>query len=138
MTQGQKIRKNGPATAAAVLLVLVAVFYLVYAQLVEKPTEGAKQISVEIVFDEKTSRTAQIQTDAEYLKEALEEVGLIAGTESEYGFFITEVDGKEADSTKEEWWALSKDGQMLTTGVSDTPIHDQDHFELVFTVGFSG
>ena len=43
----------------------------------------------------------------------------------------------EADSTKEEWWCINDgNGEMLMTGVSETPIKDGDAYQLVFTVGY--
>ncbi len=62
------------------------------------------------------------KTEAEFLREALEEVDLIKGDESEYGLFVTEVYGIKADPEKRQWWKITRDGQDLMTGVDTTPI----------------
>ena len=42
-----------------------------------------------------------------------------------------EGEGKESAN---QWWAISKSGEMATTGVDTTPIADGDHFELTLSV----
>ena len=58
--------------------------------------------------------------------------------ESQYGLFVTTVDGESADSAKQEWWCFSKNGEMLSTGVDDTPIADGESYEITLTVGYDG
>lgn len=77
-----------------------------------------------------SSETFSLKTDAEYLRQALEEISLIQGAESSYGFFITTVNGVTADDAKREWWRLSKDGEELVTGVDTTPIQDGERYEI--------
>ena len=36
----------------------------------------------------------------------------------------------------QEWWKLTKDGEMVNTSADATPIADGDHFELTFMVGY--
>ena len=64
------------------------------------------------------------------------EQGLVNGTEGTYGLFITELNGVVANEAAQEWWCITKDGEMLNTGASDTPINDGDQFELTLTVGY--
>lgn len=97
---------------------------------------GAKEIGVTVVYADQTQDEFTIDTDAEYLRGALEQENLIAGDESEYGLFVTEVNGVKADDTKEEWWCFTQDGEALMTGVDSTPIADGDHFEITLTVGY--
>ena len=61
---------------------------------------------------------------------ALKEQNLIEGEQSEFGMFITVVDGIAADSSKNEYWSITKSGEILNTGADSTPIADGDHFEL--------
>ena len=77
-----------------------------------------------------------ITTTAENLRGALEQEDLIQGDESEYGLYVTAVDGEGTDSAKQEWWCFTKGGDMLMTGVDDTMIADGEHYEAVFTVGW--
>ena len=67
---------------------------------------------------------------------ALLSAGLIEGSESEYGLFVTKVDGMEANSANEEWWCLTKGGEAVMTGVDSTPVADGDKFEFTLTVGY--
>ena len=77
-----------------------------------------------------------IHTDEEYLRGALESIDLIAGEESEYGLFVTTVNGITADDANQEWWCFTKGGESLNTGVDSTPIADGDAFEITLTVGY--
>ena len=118
------------------LIVAVGVFVAAYMLLRDKPAEGTKNISVEIVYADGSDKTVDIKTDAEYLKKALDEKNLIAGSGTGEMFFITTVDGVEANEANQEWWSITKDGEWVMTGVSTTPIEDGDHFELTLTVGW--
>ena len=50
--------------------------------------------------------------------------------------FITTVDGETADESKEQWWCITKSGEMVNTGADQTPIQDQDIFELTLKEGY--
>ena len=76
-----------------------------------------------------TQKDFTISTDSENLRGALEQEGLISGDESEYGLYVTTVDGETADSSLNQWWCFTKDGEMLMTGVDDTMIADGEHYE---------
>ena len=78
--------------------------------------------------------TVAIHTDAENLRGALEENGLVSGDESEYGLYVKSVNGIAADYDADGYyWALSKAGEYLMTGVDDTLIADGEQYELVRT-----
>ena len=132
----KKVTGKSTILLVVVLVLAAAIFFAAYMLLRDKPVEGSKTISVEIVFADGTGRTEQIKTDAEYLKQALDERKLISGEEGSFGFFVTAVDGVEADPDNQEWWCLTKGGEWVLTGVSETPIMDGDHFELTLTVGY--
>ena len=63
-----------------VLAVLLAVFAAVYFLVIDKPVAGEKDITVQIIHGDKTEKTVQIATDAEFLRQALEEKNLVEGT----------------------------------------------------------
>ena len=75
-------------------------------------------------------------TDAAYLGELLEADGLISGEDGQFGLFITEVDGETADDQAQEWWCITKGGEMVNTSVDTTPIEDGDEFELTLKEGY--
>ncbi len=121
--------------AVAVLLVLVVGALLIYNANKPAAQEGSKSIVLEVVHKDGSSKEFPIRTDAESLREALEqEEGLISGSESEYGLMVDTVDGEQADwNVDQAWWCLTKDGVMLDTGVDSTMIADGDHYEFTFT-----
>lgn len=71
------------------------------------------------------------------MRQALEEENLIEGEESTYGLWVITVAGRTADNSKEEWWALYKNGEFSMTGVDDTPLEDGDRIEYRLTVGYN-
>ena len=97
--------------------------------------EGAKTITF-VINGKDASRSVEIHTDREYLGEALADEKLVEGTESEYGLFVTTVDGYTADDSVQEWWCFSKGGEDLSTGVDTTPIADGDTFEATLKTGW--
>ncbi|MGI5883827.1 MAG: DUF4430 domain-containing protein [Candidatus Spyradocola sp.] len=117
------------------LVVVVAVFVGVYFATRPETSAGDKHITVEIVGKD-DSRTVELDTDEEYLGPALEQENLISGTESEFGLYVTTVDGYTADESAQEWWCFTKGGETLNTGVDSTPIADGDAFEITLTTGW--
>jgi len=93
-------------------------------------------ITVSVTHADGSEKEFVITTAALNLREALEQENLVQGDESEYGLFVTTVDGEGTDSDKQEWWCFTKGGEMMMTGVDDTLIADGDHYEIVFTVGW--
>ncbi len=97
--------------------------------------EGAKTLKLEVTAEDKTV-TFTIHTDGETLRQALEEHGLIAGDESEFGLYVKTVNGMTADyDTDGLYWAFYKAGEYLMTGVDTTEIADGEQYELVCTKG---
>jgi multidrug efflux pump subunit AcrB len=122
--------------ACVVLAAVVVGMYFVYKEFMPKPQDGSKNITIEVIIEDDVVRTVEISTDAEYLREALDEVSLIEGSESEYGFFITTVNGRTVDDSKQEWWMITKNGETHMIGVSETPIADGEKYELTLVVGY--
>lgn len=118
------------------LVAIIAVMFFVYKTFMAKPVEGSKEIVAKVILTDGTSESFEIKTDAEFLREALEDEKLISGTESEYGLYVTTVNGITADESKQEWWNFTLDGESLMTGVDATPINDGDHYEIILTVGY--
>ena len=95
-----------------------------------------KTIAFQVVHKDGSTQDFEIATTAGTLREALEEEGLIAGEESSYGLYVETVDGETADEGNQEWWCLTKGGEMWNYGVDDTQIQDGDAFEFTLTVGY--
>ena len=122
--------------AVAVLLVLVIGALLIWNASKPAAQVGGKAIVLTVVHGDGSSKDFPIRTDAEFLRGALEQEGLIAGSESEWGLYVLTVDGETADEAKEQWWCLTKDGEMSMTGVDDTAIADGEHYEFILTTGW--
>lgn len=123
--------------AFGAMILVVAAMITAYTLLKPKATEGSKEIVIEVIVPDEESKEYSIKTDAEYLRGALDEINLVKGTESEYGFMIEEVNGRVADTEKQEWWAIKQDGVLSSYGVNDIAISDGDHYELVLTIGYN-
>ena len=122
---------------AGIFLVLCCVLALiVFFQTRPDTAAGEKHITISVVHSDSSKSTFSYDTDAEYLGEVLTEEGLAEGTEGPYGMFITTVDGETADDSKEQWWCITKGGEMVNTGADQTPIQDQDQFELTLKEGY--
>lgn len=122
---------------AGILLALCCVLALIiFFQTRPDTAAGEKHITISVVHSDSSKSTFSYDTDAEYLGEALTEQNLAEGTEGTYGMFITTVDGETADDSKEQWWCITKDGEMVNTGADQTPIQDQDTFELTLKEGY--
>jgi hypothetical protein len=122
-----------------VLVVIVAAFAVAYQLFIPKGFAGEKSITVNIFPEGENGDSSYgvvFQTREAYLGQALRDGKLIEGTESDYGFFITAVDGLAADDSKQQWWCITKGGAEVFTGVDDTPILDGDTFELTLKTGY--
>lgn len=120
----------GPIIATFVVAFIITAMLVIYYS--NRPTaqKGSKNVTIEVVIPDEKTQKYSMHTDAQYLGEALTEVNFIKGETSEYGLFITEVKGRIADSSKKEWWCITKNGEDVYTGVDQTPIVDGDKYEL--------
>lgn len=133
---GQKKSYLRPLIAVCLLVTVVAIMALVYMQFGPKGTQGAKKILVEVVIPDEKSKEYTLNTDAEFLRQALVEKDLIKGKESEFGLFISEVNGYIANEANQEWWCITKSGEQINYGVDQIAINDGDHYEITLTVGY--
>lgn len=134
MENKRPMNKKLLAGVLALVLVVAALIGIYFAT---RPATSAtdKTITATVVANGE-EEAFTIHTDEEYLRGALESIDLIAGEESEYGLFVTTVNGITADDANQEWWCFTKGGESLNTGVDSTPIADGDAFEITLTVGY--
>lgn len=134
----QKGNNRGLILAGVLLIAAIAVMLIIY--LIAKPgadnEQGKKKITVHVIIPDEDTKIYEIETGAAYLRQALDERGLIQGSESTYGFFITGVDGRIADTSKEEWWCITKKGEEIFYGVDEIAIEDDDQYELTLKTGY--
>ena len=100
-----------------------------------KTQQGDKSITVTVVFADKTQKEFKINTDAEYLGDALLEEKIVSEDEYKNGNgMYTVIAGERADYTLDKsWWCLSIGGEMATVGINDQPIADGESFEITNT-----
>lgn len=115
-----------------VLVVAVAALALLYINLRPKTNDagGKKEITVTVVYEDKSTKDFTIKTNEDWLRGALEQEKLIKGSESEWGLYVTVVDGVAVDDSKNQWWCFYLGDEMLSTGVDTTPVNDGDHFKI--------
>ena len=128
-------RKQGLlALALAGLLVIGSL--AVYSRLAPKAQEGSKTITVNVDHLIGDDTTFTVRTDAEYLRAALEQEGLIAGVEAEYGLWLTTVDGETADENAQQWWGYNVNGEFALYGVDEQVVTDGDVYDFTLNVGW--
>ena len=94
---------------------------------------GETTVAVEVQAEER-SVTFTVKTDKATLGEALLELGLIDGEQSEYGLYVKIVNGMTADyDIDQSYWSFTKDGEMMMVGVDGAEIADGEHYELIYT-----
>ena len=131
-----KNNKKRVALLACLFIVVVAVFGVVFFALRPSGTEGDKTFTLEVILADGSSTEHKVSTDAEFVGEALLAEGLIDGSTSEYGLFVTTVNGVTANSENQEWWCLTINGESSMYGVDQVPVTDDGHYEFTLTVGW--
>ena len=118
------------------LALAIAAMLTVYFVMRPDPVGGVKELTVTVEHLNGENRTLTLRTDAEYLRDALEEIDLIGGTEDQYGLYLLTVDGETADESKQQWWGYTVNGEFALYGVDDQPIADGDVIVLTLTEGW--
>ena len=129
--------KKGLLTLISIIAV-VAVFIFAYTQFSPKVQQGAKNITIEVVSEDGSSKMYELNTDAEYLEQAFAETeGLeITNEEGPYGMTIMAVNGEEARwEVNQAYWSIMVNGEYGMYGASEQVVNDGDAFQLVFAKG---
>ena len=93
--------------------------------------EGATVFYFNVVDKDGKETKFEIHTDKTTVGDALLELGLIAGDESEFGLYIKTVNGITADYDKDGvYWAFYINGEYAMTGVDATDITAGDSYAL--------
>ena len=117
---------------AAVMAVFLGIWYVARPQI----SAGEKDLSIQVIHGDLSTRIFEITTSAEFLGDALTEHGIVQGEMGPYGLYILTADGETADEANQEWWCITRSGESLTTGASETPISNGETYELTLTVGY--
>ena len=139
MTQetNQKSKALKVVLAVAVVLVIIAGMLFLYSKFSPKPVVGAKAITVDVVDDAGTLTEYSLNTDAEFLKQALEEIEdlEIIGEDSDYGFMVTAVNGLQAVYDVDgAYWSFYVNDTYCEYGVDAQPVYDGDAFKIEYTL----
>lgn len=129
--------KNRKSIIIAVILVILLIgAFAAWRLLSPSASEGSKTLTVNICHLEGDNNSFTVKTDAEYLRGALEPEGIISGTESSYGLWITTVDGETADDSAQQWWGYTVNGETAMYGADEQVIADGDVIEFALNVGY--
>ena len=124
----------------AVVAVLVIVFAVIYLAASPKAGEGSKAYTVEVIDDTGASTVYEGTTDAEYLSELMDELAAAEdfsydGYDSDYGLYITTVNGLLADyDTDGAYWSIYVNGEYGMYGADSQVVTDGDAFSFVYEV----
>ena len=108
----------------------------IYSVFGAKPVAGSKDITIEVINKAEESVVYELSTDAEYLRQAMDEAeGLTYdGTESEYGMMISTINGEIADySIDGGYWSFYVNDDYCNYGIDTQPVVDGDAFKIVYT-----
>lgn len=118
------------------LVVMAAILLSVFLVFREKPVEGSKDITIEVVNKSQESARYEVRTDAEYLRQAMEEADGLSFSGEEG--MVNMINGETADySVDAAYWAFYVNGEYCNYGVDSQPVADGDHFRIVYTTGMT-
>ena len=93
--------------------------------------EGSTSFAFAVTDPDGNTSPFEIHTDKTTVGEALLELELIAGDDSEYGLYVKTVNGVTLDYDKDgKYWAFYIDGEYATSGVDATQITDGASYAL--------
>ncbi len=135
MAENKKSNKKA-LLAVAILAVVIVAMAAVFFIFRPKPAEGSKSITIEVINSAKESKMYELKTDAEYLRQAMEEAkGLeFSGTESEFGLTLETVNGEDTDFNNGSYWGLYVNDDYCNYGIDSQPVYDGDDFRIVYTI----
>ena len=118
------------------LVALIAVMGVLYFAFGQKPVEGSKSITIEVVNSKGESKVYEVKTDAEYLAQAMDEAkGLeYTAVDSAYGLTVETVNGESAVyDVDKAYWGFYVNGEYCNYGISQQPVVDGDAFKIEYT-----
>ncbi len=131
------MNKKKVILGSGILVILIVAMALIWTTFREKPVEGSKAITIEVVNSKEESVIYELKTDVKYLEEAMNEAKEQGFTyeaeEGQYGLSVSVVNGEKADyNTDGAYWAFYVNGEYCSNGISTQPVEDGDAFEIVY------
>ena len=126
-------RKGLIVTLSVVCVVIIAAFAAIIIVTRPNTNDGDKDISVTIVYQDKTKKEYNISTNAEFLGDALLQENLVKPEEHKTGYYLY-IDSARADYNLDKaWWCVTENGEMAQVGINQLVVDDGDKFEITHT-----
>lgn len=116
------------------IMVLLGCVYIIESS---KPVIGGKRVTIEVVNKEKESIFYEVYTDAEFLRQVMQEVDELTfdGVESSYGMLVYTINGETADYNVDgSYWSFYVNNQYCNYGIDSQPVYNEDEFRIEYTV----
>ncbi|MBP8968885.1 MAG: DUF4430 domain-containing protein [Lachnospiraceae bacterium] len=133
-------KKRNLLIGAGLFVALIALVLIIYN--LNKPqaqpevtNEGSKNIIIEVKDSEGNVTTYEVTTDAEFLRQAMDEAeGLTYdGSDSEFGMMVEVVNGEQAIYAEDNaYWAFYVNGEYGQYGIDSQPVTDGDTYSIVY------
>ena len=129
-----------------ILAIVCAVGYLGYGKYQDDNAKtdakgtGSKAVTIVVTDDNAKATTYEINTDQEYLRDVLDELAeaqefTFFGDESEYGLYVTTINGVVADYDADEaYWSWYVNDEYCNYGIDSQPVADGDVFDVKYEV----
>ena len=134
--EGKKRKKVWPWVLVFVLV--ICLFAGIHHANQPKTSEGAKDVTLEVVDSEGEKKDYEEKTDAAYLSDFMDELSKkddfsYEAEKSDARLYVTTVNGEEADYDKDQaYWAIYVNGDYGQYGISEQPVSDGDSFTLKY------
>lgn len=120
-----------------VLIGLAVGMWFISRNFKDEPVDGGKNITLQIVSERDSYSFEQTyETEEAYLGDFLDKEGIIGFDTSEYGRYITSVNGYEAGGDDQSWWCVMVNGESAVTGVDEIVIEDGAEYALELKIGW--
>lgn len=126
---------------AAALVVLIAALLIIFNVFREKPVAGNKAIILEVLNQEGQTSEYQVQTDAEFLRQAMEEAKdfTFDGEEGDFGFTLYTINGETHNwNVDGSYWCVYVNGEYGMYGIDSQPVKDGDVYRFEYTPPYTG
>lgn len=126
---------------AAALVVLIAALLIIFNVFREKPVAGSKAITLEVLNQEGQTSEYKVQTDAEFLRQAMEEAKdfTFDGEEGDFGFTLYTINGETHNWNEDgSYWCVYVNGEYGMYGIDSQPVKDGDVYRFEYTPPYTG
>lgn len=136
-SDGRKKANGKMAVLAVVLVAMLAVFLVIFNVFREKPVEGSKTVTLEVLNQENQTSEYQVRTDAEFLRQAMEEAEGFTFDGGDGAVYT--INGETHDwNVDGSYWAIYVNGEYGQYGIDEQPIKDGDVYRFEYTPPYSG